>query len=101
MARMTRKLISQIWDSTQKCWDKALDDYYNAHPKKIRAYSSRDIFAEDKEPIDQLYRNNMKSLSTEELELIIESYKKGKIKRAPVTIDFIMSELLERHMENK
>jgi len=119
MSRMTKKLIRQIWDSTQRCWHDALYTHYNKYPARIPVslpksrtdmhyFDSREIQDEDREPIDQLYRENLLKLSTQELELVVEAYKKKNkktgrswISRAPVTIDAIMSELLARHLNHK
>jgi hypothetical protein len=100
MARMTKKLLREIWMSTAKCWEAALDDYYGKNSDR-RPYSNSDIHPADKEAVDQLYREKVLKLSTEELELIVESYKKKKIKRAPVTISAIVGELLERQLRSK
>lgn len=118
MARMTKKVVRQIWNSTQKCWHRALRTYYTQNPqrtpisypkedKDMGWFDSREIQDEDKEGIDQLYREYLLNLTTQELELVVEAYKKKNsqgrsyISRAAVTIDAIMGELLARHLNSK
>ena len=119
MARMTHKLVRQIWDSTQKCFHSAVVNYYRQHPDRtpvslpknssdMSFFDSREIQPEDREFIDQMYRDNLLNLTTDELELVVEASKKKNAKtgrawisRAPVTIDAIVGELLARQLRFK
>ena len=119
MARMTKKLVREIWNSTQRCWEKAVWSFYKQNPDKAPPslpkrmgdmggiFDSREIASEDKEAIDQQYRTNLLNLTTPELELVIEAYRKKNsmgrsyISRAAVTIDAILTELLERQIKQQ
>jgi hypothetical protein len=111
MARLTKKLCGEIWLSTENCWHKAVQDYYTKYPDRnplsryIRHLKDkipvdyRNIPEECKEEIDQMYRENLSKLTTQQLELVIEAYKKKKHRRSPVTMNYITGVLLERHMD--
>lgn len=112
MARLTKKKCAEIWQSSERCWHKAVDDYYAKYPDKN---PMRDLLRHNKDPIeidyryipsgckeeiDRAYRENLSNLSTEEIELIIEAYKKKKHRRSPLTMDYLTGVLLERHMDS-
>jgi hypothetical protein len=106
MARMTQKLVNEIWRWTNQCYKEALIDAYPDFftAKEIAEFDDYDmkykLFTNDLdtkgEAIDQLYIKKILQLDSEKLNLIVESNKKGKIKRASTTIEAILTELLER-----
>ena len=100
MARMTQKLLDKIWDSTERCWHNAVDSFYSDNPtvqRLIEGYNH--IPLKHKEAIDQRYRENLSKLTTQEIELVIEAFKKKKQRRAQVTMDYLTGVLLERLMD--
>ena len=52
-------------------------------------------------PVNEAYLRNIRQLPTEQIELIVEAYNKGKFNRSPLTIDVLLSELMERVIENQ
>jgi hypothetical protein len=101
MARMTQKLLDKIWKSTEDCWHKAVDDFYITHPNepRLEVGGYRHIYSQHKEAIDQAYRFHLSKLTTQEIELVIEAYKKKKQRRSQVTMDYLTGVLLERCMD--
>jgi hypothetical protein len=102
----------RIWDQlqwTNECYHKALWLEYHPVPfcqdydtyKKFGIPEMKDMLASYELPIhsdaiNTKYLDFICKLDTEKLELIIDAYNKGKQYRSALTIDVIMSELLER-----
>lgn len=109
--RMTKKLVRQIWDSTSRCYTRALKEEYPDlfdritekeldrpdFDKSMRAeLLAADLPTRGPE-IHEKYLKYLKTLLTDaELSLIIEAHKKDKIKRDGTTIHACIDELFER-----
>lgn len=109
MARMTKKLITHIWDMTNACFREALieehPDFWSKFiPSYLENLSVEDIKSElhmaglpfRSVTINDRYLIKVLKLTSDELSLIVEADQKGKIKRSPVTIHAILDELLHR-----
>ena len=106
MPRMTRKLISHIWDITNRCYKETLAEEYPVVFKDIDLdyHDDRAMKIEllgrglpwKGESIDNKYWDKIIKLPTKQLELILEAHKKGKILRAQATVEAILGELLNR-----
>ena len=113
---MTKKLIRKIWDSTSRCYARALKEEY---PEVFVTTTEQDLCTQDidrnmtetlrdlglpprSHSIHQRYLRIIKErLTDEELNLIIEASNKGKIRRAGDTLDAISTELFERAATRK
>lgn len=108
MARMTQKLLKEIWSWTTKCYHEALFEIY---PNELKDFirdgitdsdmialtlHQHNIYPRRNPLVASLYIEKVKKLDSTKLSLIIESNKKGKISRSPTTIDALMIELFER-----
>lgn len=114
MARLTKKLLAEIWADTTVCYRKALRDEY---PELLAEYDDprieefkyeRSVEAEMKEivyandlplrspTINDRYLAYLKKLDTKTLDLVIEAHRKQKQRRAEVTIAALATELFER-----
>ncbi len=106
MARMTKKLLAHLRDQTNVCYKKALIKEYPSHfqyldpkladEKDMKNYLWAQELPFQSESINNTYLDEMMKLSSSDLELIVEADRKGKFRRAPHTIDAILSELLHR-----
>lgn len=106
MARMTKKIISHIWDATNRCYKEALCEEYpdvfkrfnidNASDQDMREILFSLQLPARSESINNKYLDRLVKLPTKELELIVEAHKKEKILRAQPTIEAILDELMLR-----
>lgn len=103
--RWSKKRIREQFSWTNKCFYKALLDVYgdilsNEEKKGTTVDVSRVILGKGKEihcqQTSEAYLSHLRKLTTEKIELIIDANVKGKQHRNPLTIDVLMSELLER-----
>jgi len=105
MARMTKKLIRQIWSWTNECYKQCLIEL---HPQIFTAqdyekdeFELKSILVDKGLPykskeINDLYLIKLKTLTSDQINLIVEADNKKKINRSPVTIHALMDELFER-----
>ena len=113
MARMTKKLVREIWSWTTQCFKETLVELYPTELKDmdLALSTDKDLLAElrynhlinpNADPrTNKLYLEKVKKLDSHKLSLIIESNKKGKIIRSPVTIHALMDELFERSVQKE
>lgn len=103
--RWTKKRIKEQFSWTNECFRKALLDVYgetlSAEEKRgTTSQIGKTLFFKDKEihcqQTNEAYLAYLCKLPTEQIELIIDANAKGKQHRSPLTIDVLMSELLER-----
>ena len=111
MAKMTKKLVRAIWDSTSRCYTRALKEEYPSVFKKvtIKDLNTPDF---DREMREILLNKNLptrshaihekylkyikKELTDTELSLVIDAAKQEAIKRDGTTIHACIDELFER-----
>jgi hypothetical protein len=106
MARWTKQLIREQFAWTSKCFKQALLDLYGHKltelekscdvPAILETLAVRRIYPQQDQQTNERYLTYITKLPTNQIELIIEAYSKGKFKRSPLTIDVLLSELLER-----
>ena len=106
MPRMTKKLISHIWATTNKCYKETLAEEYplifkdldldSLDDKDMKSHLLGNGLPWKGESIDNKYWDKIIKLPTKQLELILEAHKKGKILRAQATVEAILGELLNR-----
>ena len=63
---------------------------------KLMVMESLEVDSFDFPDVTTTYLNNLRQLETDQLELIVEAYHKGKQWRSASTIDVLLSELFER-----
>lgn len=112
---MTKKLLRTIWNSTSRCYTRALKEQY---PEAFFNISEEELDYEDfdvemrkmldsDEPhrspeIHEKYLKYIKQLlSDQELALVIEAHEKKKITRDGTTIHACMDELFERSVNSE
>lgn len=110
MARWSKKLIREQMSWTNKCFHKALLDVYGEELtneeksldlvdlKVILKQKKKDVWSQH---VNEIYLNYIRQLKTDQIELIIDAYTKGKQYRSAGTIDVLMSELLERSADSE
>jgi hypothetical protein len=105
MAKWSKKLIRQQMSWTNKCFRKALLDIYgdeltneekNLDLMDLKVILMRQGKEVHSQYINEIYLGYLCELKTDQIELIIDAYTKGKQYRSAATIDVLMSELLER-----
>jgi hypothetical protein len=117
MAKWTQKLITQQLEWTNVCFDRALLDVYghqlDEREKKLSGTRLKLAIAQKNNEnliaahalnrtvlqspaVNEAYLHHIRQLPTEQIELIVEAYQKGKQTRSYSTIDVLMSELFER-----
>jgi hypothetical protein len=105
MAKWSKKLIRQQMSWTNKCFHSALVEVYSddltdeeksldlLDLKVILVKKGKEVHSQF---INEIYLRYLSDLKTDQIELIIDAYTKGKQYRSASTIDVLMSELLER-----
>lgn len=112
MARMTKKLISKIWDWTNNCYRKALIEVYNDFfsDEEIKTLNHKEMKIRldiALKPIRTPEISNayikylFLDLNSDQLSLIVKAHKLGKAKRSEIVIDAIMNELFERSVKEQ
>lgn len=109
MARITQRLVDKQFQWSNECWRKAILEVYSdeltvAH----NVWSVNELTAlltnhrRDWRPeVHKVYLERLVELPTDQIEIIIETYNKGKFPRSPLTIDVLTSELLERSINSE
>lgn len=106
MARWTKKLIAKQIEWTDNAFRDALHELYGKYLSEaekemdlldLKRLIELDWREEVRTPeSNALYIRNLKRLPTEQIELIIEAFQKGKQYRSGATIEHLMTELFER-----
>jgi hypothetical protein len=105
MARWSKKLLREQMSWTSRCFRRALLDVYGEtltdEEKNLDLLDLKVIIVRKGNEIwtqqtNEIYLGYLRELKTDQIELIIDAYTKGKQYRSPLTIDVLMSELLER-----
>lgn len=105
MAKWSKKLLRQQMSWTNVCFRKALLEVYGDEltdeEKSLELLDLKVILVKKgkethSQPINEIYLRYLSDLKTDQIELIIDAYTKGKQYRSAATIDVLMSELLER-----
>jgi hypothetical protein len=103
--RLTDKRLRELWQATSSCYDDATEELGYSNGDVAYLYKIGEIDDKQAEDmmrkIDELYRKNLCSLSSDILEDILKASEKKKQKRARATIENISTELLERQIRNE
>jgi hypothetical protein len=99
--RITEKLVQRVKETTNRCYLRAKIKVLSEAYQAVLLHVDDLIPDEEaRQKIDDLYLAEINKLSSQELEDILFCHERGRMRRAPRTLESIVSELTRRVLLN-